>query len=69
MLGFGLLGLVYFSYRWFQDIITEAVYQGHHTRKVIQNLKYGMTLFIISEAMLFFSFFLAYFYYCTNPSI
>jgi heme/copper-type cytochrome/quinol oxidase subunit 3 len=36
---------------------------------VIQSLKYGMVLFIISEIMLFFSFFAAFFYYCTNPSI
>jgi heme/copper-type cytochrome/quinol oxidase subunit 3 len=61
--------LGYFIYRWLRDIVTEAAYQGHHTRKVVQNLKYGMILFIVSEVMLFFSFFVAFFYYCTNPSI
>jgi len=61
--------LFYFLYRWFQDIITEAVYQGHHTRRVVQGLKLGTLLFILSEAMLFFCFFLAYFYYSQSPSI
>jgi hypothetical protein len=49
-------------YRWFQDIITESVYQGHHTRKVVQGLKYGMLLFIVPEVMFFFSFFWAFFH-------
>lgn len=63
------LVLAFFLYRWFRDIITEANSQGHHTRKVVQSLKYGMMLFIVSEVMFFFSFFFAYFYYCLNPSI
>lgn len=66
---FGPGSLLYFMYRWFQDIITESAYQGHHTRRVVQGLKYGMLLFIISEIMFFFSFFLAYFYYSLSPSI
>ena len=61
--------LFYFLYRWFQDIITESVYQGNHTRKVIQGLKFGMLLFIVSEIMFFFSFFFAYFYFSSAPSI
>jgi heme/copper-type cytochrome/quinol oxidase subunit 3 len=61
--------LFYFLYRWFQDIITESVYQGHHTWRVVQGLKLGTLLFILSEAMLFFCFFLAYFYYSQSPSI
>ena len=61
--------LGYFVYRWLRDIITESAYQGHHTRKVVRNLKCGMVLFIVSEVMLFFSFFAAYYYYCINPSI
>jgi heme/copper-type cytochrome/quinol oxidase subunit 3 len=40
----------------------EATYERHHTRKVRDGLRLGMKLFIISEVMFFFSFFLAYFY-------
>jgi heme/copper-type cytochrome/quinol oxidase subunit 3 len=64
-----LVPLAYFLYRWFQDIITETAYQGHHTRKVVKGLKYGVLLFIVSEVMFFFSLFLAYFYYSISPSI
>jgi cytochrome c oxidase subunit 3 len=56
-------------YRWFQDIITESSYQGHHTRRVVAGLKYGMLLFIASEIMFFFSFFWAYFHFSLSPSI
>jgi cytochrome c oxidase subunit 3 len=68
-LHFGLMALSWFLYRWFRDIITESTYQGHHTRRVVQGLKYGMLLFLVSETMLFFSLFLAYFYYSLTPSI
>ena len=68
-LHFGISSLLYFMYRWFQDIITESVYQGHHTRRVVQGLKYGMLLFIVSEVMFFFSFFWAFFHYSLSPSI
>jgi hypothetical protein len=61
--------LFYFLYRWFQDIITEAVYQGHHTRRVVQGLKLGILLFIVSEVMFFFCLFFVYFYYSQSPSI
>jgi heme/copper-type cytochrome/quinol oxidase subunit 3 len=69
VLHFGLLSLTYFLFFWFRDLITESSYQGHHTRKVIQGLKYGMLLFLVSETMFFFSFFFAYFYYSVSPSI
>jgi heme/copper-type cytochrome/quinol oxidase subunit 3 len=61
--------LCYFLYRWFQDIITEAVYQGHHTRRVVQGLKLGMLLFIVSEVVFFLCLFFVYFYYSQSPSI
>jgi len=56
-LALGFFSLLFFMYRWFQDIITESSYQGHHTRRVVAGLKYGMLLFIVSEIMFFFSFF------------
>lgn len=42
---------------WFNDIIIEATFEGHHTLQVQQGLRYGMSLFIISEVMFFFAFF------------
>jgi cytochrome c oxidase subunit 3 len=54
---------------WFSDIITESVYQGHHTRRVIKGLKIGVGLFIASEFMFFFSFFWAFFTYSLSPSM
>lgn len=54
---------------WWRDIIREATYQGHHTLIVQRGLKYGMLLFVLSEAMLFFSFFWAFFHNSLGPDI
>jgi cytochrome c oxidase subunit 3 len=56
-------------YSWFRDIIIEATFLGEHTMAVIQGLRYGMILFIVSEIMFFFSFFWAFFHSSVNPSI
>jgi cytochrome c oxidase subunit 3 len=61
--------LSYFIYRWFSDIMTESVYQGHHTRRVVRGLQYGLLLFIAAETMFFFAFFFALFYCALYPSI
>lgn len=53
----GFVSLLFFMYRWFIDIQTESVFQGHHTMRVVAGLRYGMLLFIVSEIMFFFSFF------------
>lgn len=42
---------------------------GHHTLEVQNGFKLGVVLFILSEIMLFFSFFWAYFHFSLNPSI
>jgi cytochrome c oxidase subunit 3 len=56
-------------YRWFTDIITEATFEGHHTFKVQQGLRYGMVLFIVSEIMFFFGFFWAFFHSSLSPAV
>jgi len=43
--------------------------QGNHTLKVQKNFKYGFALFIVSEVMFFFGFFIALFYYALSPTI
>lgn len=42
---------------WGRELVNEATHQGFHTSNVVQGLKYGMLLFLLSEAMLFFPFF------------
>lgn len=64
-----LLFVFFCLYRWFSDVITEATFEGNHTLKVRQGLRYGMFLFIVSEVMFFFSFFWAFFHFSLNPSI
>lgn len=59
----------FFFYLWCNDIIKEATFEGHHTLRVQQGLRYGMVLFILSEVMFFFSFFVAYYYSSLSPAI
>jgi cytochrome c oxidase subunit 3 len=69
---FFLLGLVLVSLSavfWFFDIIKEATFVGHHTLIVRSGLRYGFLLFIVSEAMLFFGFFWAFFHSSSSPAI
>jgi heme/copper-type cytochrome/quinol oxidase subunit 3 len=39
------------------DIIREATFEGYHTLIVQSGIYFGMSLFILSEIMFFFSFF------------
>ena len=52
---------------WWRDIVREATYEGHHTKIVQEGLRFGMVLFRVSEVMLFFAFFWAYFHSSLNP--
>jgi len=67
LLGFILVALSAFF--WFFDIVQEATYVGHHTLAVRAGLRYGFLLFIVSEIMLFFGFFWAFFHASYSPSI
>lgn len=58
----------YSVYNWFFNIVKESTFQGHHTFKVTQGLRYGMVLFILSEVMFFFSFFWAFFHSALAPT-
>ena len=55
--------------RWAKDVIAEGTYQGMHTRAVQKSIILGYLLFILSEIMLFASFFGSYFYYIIEPSL
>lgn len=54
---------------WWRDVIREATFEGQHTLEVQRGLKEGMILFIVSEGMLFFAFFWAYFHSSLAPSV
>nr|AIA77383.1 cytochrome c oxidase subunit III [Kleidocerys resedae resedae] len=56
-------------YQWWRDIVRESTYQGKHTSKVVNGLKMGMILFIISEIMFFASFFWSFFHSSLAPTI
>jgi heme/copper-type cytochrome/quinol oxidase subunit 3 len=53
---------------WSYSLVEESA-QGHHTARVQLALKYGMLLFLVSEIMLFFPFFWAFFHGSLAPSI
>lgn len=54
---------------WWRDVIREGTYQGYHTKAVKKGLTIGFILFIISEALLFGSFFWAFFHSSLSPSV
>jgi len=54
---------------WSYNLIKESTTGGHHTQRVQKALMYGMLLFLISEAMLFFPFFWAFFHGALSPAI
>ena len=53
---------------WWRDVVREATFEGHHTKRVRGGLRFGRLLFIVSEIRLFFAFFWAYFHASLNPS-
>jgi len=50
------------------DIIDEATCSGFHTKVVKAGLRLGFILFIVSEIMLFFGFFWAFFHSALCPA-
>jgi hypothetical protein len=56
----GLLQVVTIKAFWWRDVIREATFEGMHTLKVQRGLKLGFILFIVSEVMFFFWFFLGF---------
>jgi len=57
------------SFLWWKDVVRESLNQGFHFFDVINGLKIGIILFIISEVFFFFSFFWSYFHGRVSPSI
>lgn len=61
--------LIIISYSWWKDVIRESLSQGFHYLDVIDGLKIGIILFIISEVFFFVSFFWGYFHRRIRPNI
>jgi cytochrome c oxidase subunit 3 len=61
--------LIFYLFRWFADVVIESTYEGKHTFKVQQGVRFGMCLFILSEVMFFFSFFWGFFHCSLSPAI
>jgi cytochrome c oxidase subunit 3 len=51
------------------EVITESTFSGYHTIIVQSGLKLGFILFIVSEIMLFFGFFWAFFHMSLSPDM
>lgn len=62
--------LVFFAFvMWCRDLVRELVFLERYSKLVKINLRWGFWLFIISEALLFFSFFWAFFHSALEPTI
>ena len=62
----GLVGVFYVMFAWWYDVIKEAQ-SGDHTRVVQIGLRYGMILFILSEAFFFLAWFWSFFKHALYP--
>lgn len=68
-LKFGFIFLIFVAIFWWRDVVRESTYQGLHTDLVVDGLKLGFVLFIISEVMFFFSFFWAFLHSSLAPAV
>nr|YP_010535732.1 cytochrome c oxidase subunit III [Ornithodoros asperus]UYB78748.1 cytochrome c oxidase subunit III [Ornithodoros asperus]UYB78761.1 cytochrome c oxidase subunit III [Ornithodoros asperus] len=66
---FALMITILTMIQWWRDISREASLQGHHTLIVLNNMKWGMLLFILSEILFFMSFFWAFFHSSLSPNV
>jgi len=60
--------IVFIFYQWLKDIVREGL-AGYHTQAVREGLKLGFIIFLITEVLLFASFFWAFFHSSLNPSV
>nr|AHA41639.1 cytochrome c oxidase subunit 3 [Acavomonas peruviana]AHA41680.1 cytochrome c oxidase subunit 3 [Acavomonas peruviana] len=52
---------------WFRDIIRESTFEQRHSQKVESNLLFGLSLFVLSEFLIFSGFFWGYFHNALSP--
>lgn len=54
--------------QWWRDVVREATFLGCHTSYVVNGLRWGIILFILSEVCFFFAFFWAFFHRSLAPT-
>jgi cytochrome c oxidase subunit 3 len=69
LLTLGFLSTLFAMVLWFRDVVTEGTYLGDHTFAVQKGITMGVSLFILSEALFFFSIFWAYFHSALSPTV
>lgn len=60
--------IIFIFYQWLKDIVREGL-AGAHTQAVREGLKLGFIIFLITEVLLFASFFWSFFHSSLNPSV
>lgn len=61
--------MVLIIYQWWRDVVRESTFQGLHTSFVVNGIRWGIILFIISEVLFFTSFFWGFFHNRLSPVI
>jgi cytochrome c oxidase subunit 3 len=69
LLGLGFFSTLFGMILWFRDVTIEGTYLGDHTFSVQKGLTMGVGLFILTEALFFFSIFWAYFHSSLSPNV
>lgn len=69
LLFIGLFFFIFFFSSWIKDVIREATFLEDHKKLVQKGLRLGFLLFVVSEAMLFFALFWAFFHSSLAPAI
>jgi len=69
MVSVSFFTIIYIARQWVYDVEIEATLYGYHTWVVKRGLYRGFILFVISEVMLFFGFFWAFFHSALSPSL
>jgi len=65
----GVVVLALLAFVWWCDLVEEATMGGHHTYVITNTLKFGFILFILSEIILFFSFFWSWLHSSLAPTV
>ena len=68
LLTLGLTTNILTMCQWWQDVIWESTFQGHHTPIVQKGLCYGIILLIVSEVFFFAGFFWAFYHSSLAPT-
>lgn len=63
-----LTTIILIAFMWWRDVHRESTSQGNHSHLVINGLKTGIILFILSEVLFFVSFFWAFFHRRISPT-